>query len=74
MERLIVTPLDSKPGRFSGRLESTGEVIVDSSQQPLVDGARELLARGFDLATPLTMRHDGSSHDSFEPPKFARPC
>jgi hypothetical protein len=67
MERLIVIPLESKPGRFSGRLESTGEVIVTSSKQPLVDGARELMAAGFDPATPLTMRHEGSPHDSFEP-------
>ena len=44
MERLIVIPHEGKPGRFSGRLESTGEVIVGSTKQPLVDGARELLA------------------------------
>jgi hypothetical protein len=67
MERLIVIALPSKPGRFSARLESAGEVIVTSSKQPLVDGARELLAAGFDPATLLTMRHDGSSHDSFAP-------
>ena len=36
MERLIVIPLESKPGRFSARLESTGEVIVTGSKQPLV--------------------------------------
>jgi hypothetical protein len=67
MERLIVIVLPSKPGRFSARLESTCEVIVTNSKQPLLDGARELLAAGFNLRTPLTMRHDGSSHDSFEP-------
>jgi hypothetical protein len=72
MERLIVIPLESKPGRFAGSLESTGEVIVTSSKQPLVDGARELLAAGFDPATPLTMRHDGSSHDSFAPLPIGR--
>lgn len=67
MERLIVTPLESKPGRFWGRLESAGEVIVTNSKQPLVDGARELLAAGFAPATPLTMRHERSTHDSFQP-------
>jgi hypothetical protein len=72
MERLIVIALESKPGRFSGRLESTGEVIVASSKQPLVDGARELLARGFDPGTPLTMRHQGSAHDSFQPLPIGR--
>jgi len=71
-ERLIVTPepvagLRSKQAlRFSARLESSGEVVV-LSHQPLVDGARELLARGFDPATPLTMRVSGIPYDSFLP-------
>jgi hypothetical protein len=65
MERLIVIALPSKPGRFSAHLESTGAPVVTNSKQPLVDGARKLLAAGFDPATALTMRHDGSSHDSF---------
>jgi hypothetical protein len=67
--RLVVTP-EADPqrvGRFTARLESTGGLIVTSTRQPLVDGARELLARGFDPATLLTMRHDGSTHDSFQP-------
>jgi hypothetical protein len=72
MERLIVIPLESKPGRFSGRLESTGEVIVGSTKQPLADGARELLARGFDPAAPFTMRHERSAHDSFQPLPIGR--
>ena len=67
MERLIVTALPSKPGRFRAHLASTGALVVSGSKQPLVDGARELLARGFQPARPLTMRHDGSSHDSFAP-------
>jgi hypothetical protein len=67
MERQIVIPLDGKPGRFSGRLESTDEVIVTGSKQPLADGARGLLARGFDPGMLLTMRHKESSHDSFQP-------
>jgi hypothetical protein len=68
-ERLIVTPeADAqKGGRFTGRLESTGELIVAGSRQPLVDGARELLARGFDPATTLTMRMEGKTYDSFQP-------
>jgi hypothetical protein len=66
-ERLIVTPeADAeKGGRFTGRLESTGETIATNTKQPLVDGARELLARGFDPATLLTMRHEGKTYDSF---------
>jgi hypothetical protein len=69
MERLIVSP-DADPakaGKFTACLESTGETIVSGSRQPLADGARELLARGFDPATPLTMRHEGKAHDSFRP-------
>jgi hypothetical protein len=62
--RLIVTP--EAAGRFTARLESTGEVIVTSTRQPLVDGARVLLAQGFDPRTPLTMRHEGKAYDSFQ--------
>jgi hypothetical protein len=67
--RLVVSPeADSqKAGRFTARLESTGELLVANTRQPLVEGARELLARGFDPGTPLTMRHEGSAHDSFQP-------
>jgi hypothetical protein len=63
--RLVASPA-AKAGRFSARLES-GEVIVASTRQPLVDGARALLALGFDPATPLTMRHHGKAFDSFRP-------
>ena len=63
--RLLVAP--DSAGRFTAGLESTGEVIVASTRQPLVDGARELLARGFDPSTPLTMRHEGKHYDSFQP-------
>jgi hypothetical protein len=67
--RLVVTPEHDpeKAGRFAARLESTGELLVASTRQPLVDGARELLTRGFDPATPLTMRMEGKAYDSFQP-------
>jgi hypothetical protein len=47
-ERLVVNPEadPEKAGKFSACLESTGETIVSGSRQPVVDGARELLARG----------------------------
>jgi hypothetical protein len=64
--RLVVAP--GSAGKFAARLESTGEVIVAGTRQPLVDGARELLARGFDPGTPLTMRMEGKTYDSFQPP------
>ena len=71
MERLIVIALESTHGRFSGRLESTGEVIVASSKQPLVDGARETACTRLDPGTPLTMRHQGSAHDTSNPCRSA---
>jgi hypothetical protein len=66
---LVVTPEPDpeKAGRFVARLESTGEVVVASTRQPLVDGARELIAYGFDPNTPLTMRMEGKAYDSFQP-------
>jgi hypothetical protein len=63
--RLVVAP--ETAGRFIARLERTGELIVASSRQPLVDGARALLAQGFDPGKPITMRHEGKAYDSFEP-------
>jgi hypothetical protein len=68
--RLNVRP--EKPGRFTAYLEGTGEVIVQGSRQPLVDGARALLDLGFDPATPLTMRHAGKAYDSFRPVPIGR--
>lgn len=65
--RLIVIPDLQKAGRFTAHLEDTGDVIVSDSRQPLADGARELIARGFDPDAMLTMRHEGSRHDSFRP-------
>jgi hypothetical protein len=63
--RLVVSP--EGPGRFTARLESTGAVIVAGTRKPLVDGAREMLARGFDPAALLTMRHEGKTYDSYQP-------
>jgi hypothetical protein len=73
MIKLIIIPEadPQKGGRFTGRLESTGEAIVANTRQPLVDGARELLARGIDPATPLTMRLEGKAYDSFRPMPIA---
>jgi hypothetical protein len=72
MERLIVKDIPSKPGRFCVHLESTGAPVVTGSKQSVVDGARELLARGFDPGILLTMRHEGSAHDSFQPLPIGR--
>jgi len=66
VERLIIEADQQRPGAFTAQLES-GEIIVTGTRQPLVDGARALLAGGFDPATPLTMRHAGKGYDSFKP-------
>lgn len=64
--RLIASPDRKKPGAFGAYLE-TGDVLVAGGRQPLVDGARELLARGFDPAALLTMRMEGKTFDSLAP-------
>ena len=64
--RLIVTP-DEGPGRFVACLEGSDAPIVQGTRQPLVDGARVLLARGFDPAMQLTMRHARRGYDGFQP-------
>lgn len=66
-ERLIVVSEAKPVGTFTGRLESTGEVIVERTRQPLVEAARRLITMGFDPETPLTMRHAGKAFDSFRP-------
>lgn len=63
MIRLLVTP--DAPGKFTATLD--GQSVVTGSRQPLADGARELIQRGYDPVTPLTMRHAGSAFDAFEP-------
>jgi hypothetical protein len=50
--------------RFDAYLD--GELIL-VSRQPLYDGARELLRRGYRSGTLLTLRHAGKDYDSFAP-------
>lgn len=65
---LIVRPHLERGGfhidRFDAYLED--ELIV-TSRQPLLDGARRLLGRGFDPEAPLTMRMHDRPYDSFRP-------
>jgi hypothetical protein len=51
-----------KPGRFLGYV---GDELIVTSRQPFLDGARALLARGYDPATPYNMRHANSDVLSF---------
>ncbi len=50
--------------KFEGWLD--GELIV-TSKQPRLDGARELLKRGYSPDTLLTTRAEGRDYDSFIP-------
>jgi hypothetical protein len=59
---LILRRDPDRTWRYEAHLDS--ERVV-TSDQPVVDGARELLARGFDPADMLTARHAGSDVDSF---------
>jgi hypothetical protein len=56
--------LPVKLGRFAAYLD--GELVCISSQ-PLLDGARALLARGYPADVLLTTSHDGKSYDNFIP-------
>jgi hypothetical protein len=67
MLRIIVRPAPSRPGTFTAHLED-GAIVVASSRQPLVDSARELLARGVAPETSLALRHAGKAYDSFAEP------
>jgi hypothetical protein len=61
MIELVIDPA-GKAGLFSGRV---GNEIVVRSRQPFLDGARVLLARGYDPATPYNMRHARSQVQAF---------
>jgi hypothetical protein len=58
---LVIRP-SGKAGRFLGYV---GEQLVVTSRQPFLDGARALLARGYDPATPYNIRHENSETLSF---------
>jgi hypothetical protein len=58
---LVIKP-SGRAGRFLGYVDD--ELIV-TSRQPFLDGARALLARGYDPATPYNMRHVNSDVLSF---------
>lgn len=67
LERLIVEPVEAYPGTFKATLESTSQVIVQRSRQPMVDSARKLLELDFCPSGQLTMRVLGKTYDSFVP-------
>ena len=58
---LVIKP-SGKAGRFSA---CVGDELIVTSRLPFLDGARALLARGYDPATPYNMRHANSETLSF---------
>jgi hypothetical protein len=56
---LELWPMVERPGRYAGVLPD-GRVLVQS-RQPLLDGARKLLAEGVPPETVLETRHKGSA-------------
>jgi hypothetical protein len=58
---LVIKPAP-KAGRFLGYV---GDEFTVQSRQPFLDGARALLALGYDPATPYNMRHADSEVLSF---------
>lgn len=57
---LIIEPVGR--GKFSASLD--GEVVVASTHEPLLAGARALLSKGASPSAVITTRHAGSAHIS----------
>ena len=66
--RLILRPCSLTAAKHADKLDAylDGHYIV-TSREPLLDGARELLRRGYSPDTLLTTRHEGKSFDNFKP-------
>ena len=66
--RLIIRPCPITSSKHADKFDAypDGHYIV-TSREPLFDGARELLRRGYDPDTLMTTRHDGKAFDNFKP-------
>ena len=53
--------------RWDALHEETGELLVAGTEYPLADAAHALTMRGVSGEALVTMRHEGSDHDSFVP-------
>jgi len=62
-DRLVLVVRQVAPGIFEGRLDGD---IVYTSRAPFLDGARVLIARGFDPQAVVVMRHAGADHDALQ--------
>jgi hypothetical protein len=61
IEPLVITITQTTPNHYEVRHRN---VLLCRSAQPLLDGARELLARGCDPSSSLVMRREGSTLDA----------
>lgn len=59
---LVIEETGKRRNLFRASVEGFGEIIA-SSRQPLLDGCRELVKRGVEPATPITMRYSKDSID-----------
>jgi len=55
---VIVAPIVTRSGYYTARCNGR---LLCRSRQPLLDGARELLASGYPADTIIVMRHAGSA-------------
>ena len=66
--RLTLRPHIKPNGDHSGKFDAyLGDDSICRSREPLFDGARVLLARGYNPDTLLTTRHEGKQFDNFKP-------
>jgi hypothetical protein len=66
--RLIAHPHLERGGYHLDRFDAClGGELITTSRQPLLDGARALLARGFNPDAMLTIQLASSAADSFRP-------
>ena len=59
---VLITAVPLGDGKFEARCD--GQLLVASTRQPLLDGARALLAAGHHPDTVVVMRHAGSEVDA----------
>jgi hypothetical protein len=60
--RVVITTIPLGKGRFEARCD--GEVLVARTREPILDGARALLAAGHHPDTIALLRHAGSEVDA----------
>jgi hypothetical protein len=61
-KRVVIVAIALGGSKFAVRCDD--RLLIKSTRQPLLDGARVLLDQGIDPDTTVVLRHDGSSADS----------